>query len=1035
MDAELGATQPNTESTPSKSAEVGTETFLRKTEEYRKLAHDIQDTRQTLADETSVMKPTEVIVELEEDFKQFEGRVDQLYKHYAGSVSSQGIVAADPEMQLEVRSTAESLIREVVPESNGSIASATEQMNRAIFNEWKKRFDRRYRIDELRNYFSNISTGNVTKDSITLERLVALLESERQGLPETYTTYIDGILEQIRGNDQQNGALQKLVEIWIDNELTTEIQSTRTGSRSSFALQNVLNELQTSRIDSTQANLDYLNEALETFRNLPRLTTLSQAQEQAWNTRLIPIVERIESVASEIETARRLEDEQLHRKIEASASVQESIRKLQQDLSDIERSNLLITSQTRQIVVDAYTPLISEIKRLRAVSTEPGELLRLNELERDILFSEYRVLVKNYDRIADQIERNDQDTGSYTLIDNNVLMELKVVAERLEEQYTPAWDHLYAGEGADSYKKIVDRISNHYTARQFLQLAWNKLAPHVITDEKRSVPDHVSSEKELLMTGVQVHELINGGMYSLEGAERVNLALGRRKYFRLLTEEDVVPDPVRAGKYIPRADLVVREAVDGTKYIEDEFEETAVGFCMRLYDSLYRGDLELYDAKHEKISVKNVHGYLWLMVDHAWKEVNRVAGVDVDEEGWESQAIVPKLVAERALRLSATVTMHQSDLSNAGTTGVSDSWYYMTHWHEYSDKYFHDAKANFSEFITRLLVGDNDINALNELFGGQGEKILTALAETIEKDAKMIDSNPVAKAARLKQLKFSKFHFLKRMPLIKPTDVAIGVSNQSGTRVKRREARTFEAPLSYVSDKKKMYDFQNETLGRVRTYDDVRAYGEYKSGETTYTPSHLQVESDDLIAMRAASGAVVPWRLSGDEFVYEQMDFSGLNRKFLYDYISKLMSGPYPFYNEILSADTDKAVSSISSPSTLQKLRKIVGYIVPFLTGVGIESRYGSQNVAEAYQNQIIDCLMYAVCLIKTSEQTKLEDRWDSQKVYEFVNIHQENGSITLDEAVVIYHATIAGRRFELFTNGVNQTLNKQLESFFRFQA
>lgn len=748
----------------------------------------------------------------------------------------------------------------------------------------------------------------------------------------------------------------------------------------------------------------------------------------------------------ELDDARAANAEELRReKEERLRNARTILATVREELENLKKQSITITKDTQEATKKAFGSLFEKLRTIET-SLRRGELKEdVDQLQRDILIHRFQVNVTNYDSLLDFVEDKDiiGAGNEYNAVEQTILKEMKSLSTQLEELYRPTWIGEYGGVGPEYYREVTEEMTAAFAARAALNFGWIKMSEHVISSDARSVPDNVSSKDHLVINGKHVDQLINHGDFEPSTTierEVQNVVMGHIKVRRLARESDCI---TRGGK-LEVAPGVNTETlvINGKKLtvVVEEQQLTAMGVCLRIYDAVYRGDLILENSEGD-IGVGDIHSNLGVLISYAHRRVNEMLGVDTTVPDWEKNERVPKTIADRALRLNSIVPMHQSGLSDIGTTGRSDQWYYLWRWHAYAFKYIKERKAKFSRLFTEFLVGSSAQNPLESVKEGFAESV----KKVVDADKKRLDQKTIDR--RIEEFGFSDFRFLANLPLFRisgESDPAVGYHDavdEDGKPVKKRrvETRFFQPPLAVLTLGEKLVDLDSAspTLGRIATFDDYRAVGDYKAKQREYY-SNVVVDEGEFVD---SSGNAVT--ALGDEYIYEAMPWDQIQSKFMYEYVSELRSGPLPFWKEILYSDLKDAVSKMNSPTYVADLRKTVGYAVPFTkVATKVRRKIGGKDggksdvrVDRAVQNQMVDVLIFAFCLTKTSNQTPEKERWGTDELYEYLKLLYDNQAIAFDEMLMLYATVVKGRRMTLFASGLSREFKKQVGDFFKFSA
>lgn len=688
--------------------------------------------------------------------------------------------------------------------------------------------------------------------------------------------------------------------------------------------------------------------------------------------------------------------------------IEGDIKKTDENIGFVFDKELGVSHQHDQ-VENEYSSIIVQINKIRNLVTErdfvnPVEKNRLLntmlELELKTLSRKLDHYWKAYDLTINDIEDNNRN--SYTTIDDLILPGINNAIKDIRKLNTA---HSLAEFARLSSE--VDILTSAYKKRKALHFSWLAIRANVIMHDRRTPPEGLSPDNEAVLTGDMAQAIINEGMVAnREVGEQNNFVFPQKRKYRRLAWRS---DPRLNEDGSPNVKEMI---VDGKKvlYVEKEIDETAVGYCMRYFDEIYRGRIKIKD-KDVTVSASTIHQSVELVSDHVYEMVNkRARGLLEDAvlpDGWEHDEVakkgifVPMSVVRKAFRLSAIFTLNQSFLPRGASVGTSDEIFYAMKWGTYSEEYAKTQKASFSHLVTDLLFGPPGINPLET-------RTPNKIAD-MERDLRakgFLTPDPELEAKR----GYTDFSFLLSPPLYpnknravsyKPNKdkgaktisertvggrIIVEALDASGHVVPDGVVYTFDSPVianparrlvkqaeGVVVDPRTREERKERMALAFLTAQDFEKTDPGTGLPIDYTKnpaagSGIYVTFDDVKAFGEWGNPPSPKdgeryfgtdSLLGDEIAYEDAGWDERTEKVLFDYYAKFASGPYQLLLKVLRAKDSEVMGTLDSPEGVSGLRTTAYYASMYMTRVGpsisVESKIKSKFTGDFLDKSVID--------------------------------------------------------------------------------
>lgn len=548
------------------------------------------------------------------------------------------------------------------------------------------------------------------------------------------------------------------------------------------------------------------------------------------------------------------------------------------------------------------------------------------------------------------------------VMDVRLIPKLKQLTSELVRLSQPPGSAALTEQGryADDLKDIVE----DYRCRKYAHIAWARVWSNVIgnNESQGREPPTGLSDDNFPLDGTVISGLIKHGVLSREfGGGLTGAALGKR---RILTENIDTPGQID---------------------VDDNFQQSLFGLCMRTFDDVYRGK-----ESCPGVTTRNIHTTYGLLVTHTYEKAKKEyqrkhAGRRVPFE--EHDVLL-------AWRLHSISTLNISYLAEASPT-MPDNFYYLFNWVDYCIKYAFDQTNSFDPMQTLFVFGYGGANPLSFIYSPEQmadvrEKLSSRgwMGGTVDKAR--------AEAEHLWQLEgYTGFDALINAPLIRLENVAHDGSVK---------APMFEPPLRawVVRDRAggnpKRYENGN---GKIMRFDD----------------------------MQTTSG----------ERLYEQMPFDQIGMAYP-EYYNQIGKNAMWMLTNVFKCSSEDFLKKMSSADFVKTLRNQVKYAMPYFTRVGADIREGTkrkrkntagvdvvQPISETIMNSVVNQLIMAKCIMETDV---LKPKfWSINQVEDYLQDLVRSSAIIPEVAEAIKLVVIEGRKWQMRQMDLLHKLQTQVES------
>lgn len=663
----------------------------------------------------------------------------------------------------------------------------------------------------------------------------------------------------------------------------------------------------------------------------------------------------------------------------------EKIAAIRANLSTLKEFDLVIELENDDVGKN-YSPVHAEIEELIKTDTS-AEALELKLLAYRQEFT-HRCIA--YSKAMVAIEKQMPSGAQYSkffkeVIDTFVIARCGNIIKILQSL------------GSDTSYEVarLQELKDHYSPIVNLAFSWKSVRDPVLgVGAKRSVfsggtsveynnenhpikGEHITA----LVRGITARD-IDTSILNIEGG---NVSLG---------EKTVKVKSDRASAITNPSAVVGSASAAGES--EVTFTETAMGWCMRLFDKVYQEKPIVvsgvsYDpitpGDGKKINGSNIHL-------KSSDLINFIYGIEEDRarRAGESPRFDKHLV-ERAFRLHITSTMNHSYLA-ASRASISDELYYMFEWLKYAPDYQVAGTGKFNILPTAFIFGFEGVSPLKLLDPAgnpkkdpnleEGKGGVYAKMEAIMQEKGYLRPN---------QERFEENGFYTYKFMLQPFITLVDVNPESATP----NNVVMNPPLRYYP-----IGYQPGTTRPLRV--GGRADG-------------LMLTLDD---MRDTDG----------ERLYELMDFDIIGE--LNGYYNQLGQNGLNFLQWFLRSEESEFLRNVDE-AKINDMKNQAKFTLSLFPKIGNLIMWGEGSARSQLEkdaiNRITVMLIFIKCLIMIDRSRPKTDRWDLQNnVNQFLINMFRRGVISEESKNVIFDMLNEAYKVGVYVTSLGDKLLKQVE-------
>lgn len=670
----------------------------------------------------------------------------------------------------------------------------------------------------------------------------------------------------------------------------------------------------------------------------------------------------------------------------------EKIKSIQRLLENIKKHKFIITIDDNQVekAYDNIKQKFSDIIETSPLITQAEK----DALHLEIVHGEYMHTRRAYDDVMRTVETRDLGVSLALeqfgkVVEARILPPMDQLAQTMESLRDPA---------AAQYRADYELAKKDCGKRKSLHISWEQVWPSIIGNSAESgrLPPTKLNHDNFPFEGAVIEDLIAEGILGMEFGSSVN---GDN-----LSTLRVVEEP--------------HDAL-GTVQVRN-IRQTLFGYCMRIFDDLYSGRLEIPDPQHGKITSRNIHTTFESMIHYAYEKAAEEYRRDkrlrpTDEIPFDQHSVL------LAWRLHSISTTNLSALAKDSPT-MPDNLYYLYNWIDYCVKYAGDQTNGFDVMQTLFVAGYPNSDVLRIIYTpSQLEEVKDKLRDKGwfgENRNGHIDSKTAEESKKLWQ----KEAIQSFRPMVEPPFIRV---EHSGHKILKDDA------------------------GNLLRRNGKFVYGADIEGESTPAPLFAPPLRWFLVRDEQPDGSYRVRKHSGEnggdgrpvrfddlqtvdgQRLYEEMPFHQLGKEYM-EYYNHLGKDAMWMLTEIFKTRSEDFLKKMDSPDFVKTLRNQAKYAGPMFDRIAPKSKDSrtyegiKKSVGETVYNTITSQLVLAKCIMETN--VLKPTFWTIKQVDDYLQRLASADALSVDVTEAIKLIVIDGRKTQMRMMTFLQRLQKQIE-------